>query len=184
VMFVCCRRRKLADIDAWRPISLARCLRRPRGMSSLDYRRFDAADQALPLPISISTLIRNRPPDSNSASLRLARECLGTRLITIAGPGGIGKTSVALAVAEGSLAAYEDGVCLGASRADCQFKRQKTDAAARQLRARDRGGCFFGDKDPQGCTGGAYPRDQPRAASGRGRARLPALAPAEPCRAG
>lgn len=34
------------------------------------------------------------------------------RLITIAGPGGIGKTSVALAVAERSLAAYEDGVWL------------------------------------------------------------------------
>ena len=39
---------------------------------------------------------------------RLSRE----RLVTITGPGGVGKTTVALAVAERSIAAYEHGVWL------------------------------------------------------------------------
>jgi predicted ATPase/DNA-binding winged helix-turn-helix (wHTH) protein len=41
---------------------------------------------------------------------KLADQLVTRRLITIVGPGGIGKTSVALAVAERMIGAYEDGV--------------------------------------------------------------------------
>jgi hypothetical protein len=50
----------------------------PQGRGSRNSGRSDAADQARPLPISISTLIRNRPPDSNPASLALASWRTGT----------------------------------------------------------------------------------------------------------
>jgi DNA-binding winged helix-turn-helix (wHTH) protein len=43
---------------------------------------------------------------------RLAQQVPRQRLLTVAGPGGIGKTSVALAVAEQSVTAYEHGVWL------------------------------------------------------------------------
>jgi predicted ATPase/DNA-binding winged helix-turn-helix (wHTH) protein len=43
---------------------------------------------------------------------RLAAQLARQRLLTIVGPGGIGKTSVALAVAETQIAAYEHGVWL------------------------------------------------------------------------
>ena len=41
---------------------------------------------------------------------KLVASLANRRLLTIVGPGGIGKTSVALAVAEGAIDAYEDGV--------------------------------------------------------------------------
>jgi len=59
------------------------------------------------LPLAATRLIGR---DEAVASLvsRLSRE----RLLTIVGPGGIGKTTVALAVAERMIADYEDGVWL------------------------------------------------------------------------
>ena len=43
---------------------------------------------------------------------KLLEHLSNQRLVTIVGPGGIGKTSVALAVAEGLASKYDDGVCM------------------------------------------------------------------------
>ena len=59
------------------------------------------------LPVQLTRLI-GRADIVDKLIAQLPRQ----RLLTIVGPGGVGKTSVALAAAEGSLAAYEDGVWL------------------------------------------------------------------------
>jgi len=59
------------------------------------------------LPAALTRMI-GRADTVSTLAVRLPQQ----RLITIVGPGGVGKTSVALAVAEGLLAAYEDGVWL------------------------------------------------------------------------
>ena len=59
------------------------------------------------LPAQLTRLI-GRADIVENLTAQLPRQ----RLLTIVGPGGIGKTSVALAVAEGLLAAYEHGVWL------------------------------------------------------------------------
>ena len=47
------------------------------------------------------------------AELALIRQALGTaRLVTLTGPGGIGKTRLALQTAEGARRAFRDGACL------------------------------------------------------------------------
>jgi predicted ATPase len=48
----------------------------------------------------------------DEAVMALLSRLLRERLVTIVGPGGVGKTTLALAVAERSIAAYEDGVWL------------------------------------------------------------------------
>ena len=58
------------------------------------------------LPARLTRLIGREDAVSDIAG-RLSRH----RFVTIVGPGGIGKTSVALAVAEQAAASYDDGVC-------------------------------------------------------------------------
>ena len=59
------------------------------------------------LPLAVTRMIGREEAVASLVS-RLSRE----RLLTIVGPGGIGKTTVALAVAERMIADYEDGVWL------------------------------------------------------------------------
>src|SRR6266699_4502827 len=59
------------------------------------------------LPVAVTRMIGREEAVATLVS-RLSRE----RLLTIVGPGGIGKTTVALAVAERMIADYEDGVWL------------------------------------------------------------------------
>src|SRR4030081_3771672 len=59
------------------------------------------------LPLAITRMIGREEAVASLVS-RLSRE----RLLTIVGPGGIGKTTVALGVAERMIAGYEDGVWL------------------------------------------------------------------------
>jgi predicted ATPase len=59
------------------------------------------------LPLAMTRMIGREEAVATLAS-RLTRE----RLVTVVGPGGIGKTTVALAVAERMIADYEDGVWL------------------------------------------------------------------------
>jgi DNA-binding winged helix-turn-helix (wHTH) protein len=75
------------------------------------------------VPTRADTRWRNRPSEQSAGPAdamigradtveKLRAQLPRQRLLTIVGPGGIGKTSVALAVAEGLLAAYEHGVWL------------------------------------------------------------------------
>jgi hypothetical protein len=64
-------------------------------------------DLAHNLPAALTRMIGRADTVS-----RLAEQLPGCRLLTVVGPGGIGKTSVALAVAERLIAAYEQGVWL------------------------------------------------------------------------
>jgi predicted ATPase/DNA-binding winged helix-turn-helix (wHTH) protein len=57
------------------------------------------------LPPQLTRLVGRAEPVTH-----LSQECRDHRLVTIVGAGGIGKTSVALAVAEASIAAFEHGV--------------------------------------------------------------------------
>jgi predicted ATPase/DNA-binding winged helix-turn-helix (wHTH) protein len=59
-----------------------------------------------PMPIRLTRVIGRETAISEVAS-RLSRR----RFTTVVGPGGIGKTTVALAVAEQQAALYEDGIC-------------------------------------------------------------------------
>jgi predicted ATPase/DNA-binding winged helix-turn-helix (wHTH) protein len=89
-----------------------------RGYSFVAPIRLDEPSQAPPPTTVASTEAHNLPlavtrmigRDEAVAALvsRLSRE----RLVTIVGPGGIGKTTVALAVAERMIAGYEHGVWL------------------------------------------------------------------------
>src|SRR6266446_2787551 len=87
-----------------------------RGYNFVAPVRFEKPPQA-PLPATIASVAAHNLPvavtrmigrEETVASLisRLAHE----RLVTIVGPGGIGKTTLALAAAEAMLAAYENGV--------------------------------------------------------------------------
>ena len=67
----------------------------------------NAAERANNLPANLTRMI-GRAETVNA----LAGRVPGQPLITIVGPGGIGKTSVALAVAEALIGAYEHGVWL------------------------------------------------------------------------
>jgi predicted ATPase/DNA-binding winged helix-turn-helix (wHTH) protein len=89
-----------------------------RGYNFVAPVRFEKSPQA-PLPATIAAVAAHNLPlaatrmigrEEAVATLvsRISRE----RLLTIVGPGGIGKTTVALAVAERIIADYEDGVWL------------------------------------------------------------------------
>lgn len=70
------------------------------------------------IPVATTSRQHNVPPHSTRLIGRerivaeLQRRCLTERLVTIAGPGGIGKTVVALAAAGGLLAHFKHGVWL------------------------------------------------------------------------
>ncbi len=66
------------------------------------------------LPAQLTRLVGRDEVVSN-----LVRQRSTQRLLTIVGPGGIGKTAVALEVAERLIGAYEHGVLVDRSRADC-----------------------------------------------------------------
>ena len=88
-----------------------------RGYNFVAPIRLEEAVQAPPAP-KVAAAVHNLPfaatrmigREETAAMLvaRLSRQ----RLVTIVGPGGIGKTTVALAVAERSIASYEHGVWL------------------------------------------------------------------------
>jgi predicted ATPase/DNA-binding winged helix-turn-helix (wHTH) protein len=63
------------------------------------------AERAHNLPVPIARMI-----DRTDAVMALMAQLSRHRLVTIVGPGGIGKTTIALAVARGMIGAYEDGV--------------------------------------------------------------------------
>jgi predicted ATPase/DNA-binding winged helix-turn-helix (wHTH) protein len=80
-------------------------------------RHEERADAALPLvvaPMSVHNLplAMTRVIGREEAAVTLVSRLSRERLVTIVGPGGIGKTTVALAVAERMIADYEDGVWL------------------------------------------------------------------------
>ena len=130
------------------------------------------------------------------------------RLVTVVGPGGIGKTTVGLAVAERLIGAYEHGVWLvdlaplrdpamvPSAMATVLGLETRTEdplpglvAAlvdnrtllhARQLRARHRRGGPSGGGGAQRNVGRHDPGDQPGAARGAGRTRAPARAARQP----
>ena len=74
--------------------------------------------EAMPRPVGPTKQVHNLPAmltrliGRTEIVSKLSTQLLHQRFLTIVGPGGIGKTSVALAVAEALLADYEDGVWL------------------------------------------------------------------------
>jgi DNA-binding winged helix-turn-helix (wHTH) protein len=134
---------------------------------------------------------------------RIVAQVPRQRLLTIVGPGGIGKTSVALAAAEASINNYEHGVrpidlapigdprlvpsALAAALGLDIYSDdplpgliaatgQAIAARPRQLRPRHRGSRHFSDQHTEGYIGRAHPGHQPRGVAGRRRARAPAAA--------
>lgn len=85
--------------------------------------RLPSADAALRLPLRLTRLIGR-----GSAVADILEQLNDHRFVTIIGPGGIGKTSVALAVAERALHSYDDGVHV----VDCA-PLQGTSLVARKL---------------------------------------------------
>src|SRR5688500_6199160 len=67
--------------------------------------RIDPAEHNLPLPLT-SLVGRARALEAIGATLRR------TRLVTLAGPGGVGKTRLAVAVARRQLGRRRDGIWL------------------------------------------------------------------------
>jgi predicted ATPase len=87
----------------------------------------------LPTPIA-------RMTDRTDAVAALTAQLSHRRLVTIVGPGGMGKTTVALAVARGLLGAYEDGVRfldLASVRDPVQAPGALADALGVEIRSED-----------------------------------------------
>jgi predicted ATPase/DNA-binding winged helix-turn-helix (wHTH) protein len=89
-----------------------------RGYNFVAPVRFERPPQA-PLPATIALAAAHNLPHAvtrligrEEAVATLVTRLLRERLLTIVGPGGIGKTTVALAVAERMISDYEDGVWL------------------------------------------------------------------------
>jgi predicted ATPase/DNA-binding winged helix-turn-helix (wHTH) protein len=80
-------------------------------VASVEYSR------PVSLPAVVPELLYRLPPPridlvGRAETIRtLAEQVSQGRLLTIAGPGGVGKTSVALAVAEGLKSCFPDGIC-------------------------------------------------------------------------
>src|SRR5690242_17857222 len=134
------------------------------------------------LPLAVTRMIGR---DETVAALVSRR--LHQRLVTIVGPGGVGKTAVAIAVAERMIASYEHGVWLVGPRAErgCNRARPRNPhresssrpsrgpkgpedtAAARQLRAcHHRRGGNDGGGNSHWSAGRQHSRDQQGAARG------------------
>ena len=145
-----------------------------RGYNFVAPVRREELSQAAPPPTVASAAMHNLPfavtrmIGREEAAAALASRLSHQRLVTVLGPGGIGKTTVALAVAERMIAGYEHGVWLidlaplGDPRlvpsavasvlgleirtedplpGSCRCPQRQPDAAAaRQLRAPHRGG--------------------------------------------
>src|SRR3954462_14786060 len=89
-----------------------------RGYNFVAPLRVDDPSRTVPAPTALSAAVHNLPlaatrmigreESVQALILRLSRE----RLVTIVGPGGIGKTTTALAVAERVIAEYKHGVWL------------------------------------------------------------------------
>ena len=143
-----------------------------------------AQDQRHSLPLPLARMI-GRTEITGAILAQLPQR----RFVTIVGPGGIGKTTVAVAVADGLLSAYADGIFFVdlASVADPSlagrhrgpgprpielFRRpsarhrgrppaQALAAGPRQLRAGGRERRRPGRANAEGCGGRAYPGHQP-----------------------
>src|SRR4029077_9412361 len=80
-------------------------------------RREEPSPAALPPPVGPAVMHNlpfavTRMIGREEAAAALASRLSRQRLVTVVGPGGIGKTTVALAVAERVVASYEHGVWL------------------------------------------------------------------------
>ena len=136
------------------------------------------------LPVSLTRVI-GRGDTVETVVSRVAQR----RFLTIVGPGGIGKTTVAIAAAEAMSASYADGVWFAglAALADATLVPGAVGAALgmaptdvdplQALPAWLRRGSDFGRGGAEGGAARLHSCDQSRAAAGRGRmAAAPALA--------
>src|SRR6202021_2710857 len=89
-----------------------------RGYNFVAPIRKDEPSRVSPPPIVAQAALHNLPFTTTRMIGReeivttLVTQLSRRRLVTVVGPGGIGKTTVALAVAEGMIGAYEHGVRL------------------------------------------------------------------------
>src|ERR1700752_912180 len=90
-----------------------------RGYNFVAPIRIEEPTRVSPFPTITSTTLHNLPLATTriigreEAVATIVSQLARQRLVTIVGPGGIGKTTVALAIAEQMVGAYEHGVRLG-----------------------------------------------------------------------